>query len=266
MKRKEILQTKTKAKISNKVAFTTIVLVGFISLGFVAINVLPVTGGSDDSKPSYDPPPRCPVGDSTNNGTLIYACVNEGEKGYENKNCSDTYVCDPGQKCCLIEPPDCPTGFSRWGEFCCNNETEDTVKIPPIVGKKVCVPKPNSCAQQGKKECPATKPTCCNKDAICGVATVFGASVAVCVPPNTSCAEPCGTIKGPDGEALPVCCGEGTRCEKPNGVPLCVPTGCDPGQELCAGLGQYKGVQKCCPTGHCAQYQPKGPDSLPFCK
>ncbi|MEK7209271.1 MAG: Ig-like domain-containing protein [Patescibacteria group bacterium] len=171
----------------------------------------------------------------------------------------------------------CPVGYFQYGDFCCNNDPQSE-KPGSAVGRKFCQPQITGCQASGGLFCSAsTRNACCSTSKVCGTGTVYGAEVAVCVPPppptggSTSvCSPKSPGYIGRTKDGKNVCCGANEEAG-PAGhglginTPYCQPkraAACAPGEQFIQGADKYDNEKRCCPTNTAPTRHPNG---MPFC-
>src|SRR3989338_2570878 len=108
----------------------------------------------------------------------------------------------------------CPAGYFQYGDFCCNSDPK--LEQPnSAFGRKFCQPQITGCQVSGGSFCSAgSRNICCSTNQSCGLGTIYGAEVALCVSPlppvggSTSiCSPKSSGYIGRTKDGQNVCCG-----------------------------------------------------------
>ncbi|OGY99177.1 MAG: hypothetical protein A2945_03345 [Candidatus Liptonbacteria bacterium RIFCSPLOWO2_01_FULL_52_25] len=170
----------------------------------------------------------------------------------------------------------CPADYFQYGGFCCNSDPK-LEQPSSAFGRKFCQPQIADCQANGGLFCSAgSRNVCCSAGKVCGLGTVYGAEVAVCVPPSSTngssplCSPKFSGYIGRTKDGQNVCCGaneEAGPAGRKLGIntPYCQPkraAACAAGEQFVQGTGNYQTEKKCCPSNTIPSNHPNG---LPFC-
>ena len=171
----------------------------------------------------------------------------------------------------------CPAGYFQYGDFCCNSDPK-LEQPSSAFGRKFCQPQITGCQVSGGSFCSAgSRNICCSTNQSCGLGTIYGAEVALCVspPPPTGgstsiCSPKSSGYIGRTKDGQNVCCGaneEAGPAGRKLGIntPYCQPkraAACAAGEQFVQGTGNYQTEKKCCPSNTIPSNHPNG---LPFC-